>query len=132
MTTPRQSAAFVAASLWLLALGASCTEPPPQPPSIPPRPIATGQPIVPAAATDQPAPAMPSCRLPAPVKGGDACATDADCGVSDPCHAHACVAKAKSRPKTPDTMCTMMMDCASADVNRCGCFEGRCSLIPPP
>ncbi|MEZ4295427.1 MAG: hypothetical protein R3B70_10660 [Polyangiaceae bacterium] len=36
------------------------------------------------------------CRVPAPVKSEDKCTTDADCGVSDPCHAHACVAKAKS------------------------------------
>jgi hypothetical protein len=28
-------------------------------------------------------------------------------------------------------MCTEIMDCASVDANRCGCFEGRCSLIPP-
>ncbi|APR80352.1 Hypothetical protein A7982_05699 [Minicystis rosea] len=137
------TAALASLSLSALALAASCAEPPPQPP-LPPGPIVTsaatssppvgtgappglGQPNQPS----QPSLKPPECRLPAPVKSTDACSSDADCGVSDPCHAHACVAKAKSRPKTPDTMCTMVMDCASADVNRCGCLEGRCALIPP-
>jgi hypothetical protein len=29
-------------------------------------------------------------------------------------------------------MCTMSIECDSVDVNRCGCLEGRCALIPPP
>jgi hypothetical protein len=103
------------APLLVIALTAGCADPPP--PAAPP--------------TASSSPVTGTCRLPAPVKSDDACTTDADCGPSDPCHAHACVAKAKSKPKTPDTICTMVMDCASADVNRCGCFEGRCSLIPP-
>jgi hypothetical protein len=74
---------------------------------------------------------MPGCKLPAPKKSDDACTTDADCAPSVPCHAPACVARAKAVPKTPDTICTMMLDCGSADVNRCGCLEGRCALIPP-
>jgi len=110
------------AAVWSLALAASCSDPA-RPPNPPPAPAPT------SSASVMP---LPACRLPAPRKSDDACATDADCGVSEPCHAHACVAKAKSRPRTPDTMCTMIMDCQSADVNRCGCFEGRCALIPPP
>lgn len=73
-----------------------------------------------------------ACKLPAPKKSEDACKQDSDCGVSEPCHAAACVAKAKSNPPKADTMCTRMLACHSADVNRCGCFEGRCALIPPP
>ncbi|MEZ4310504.1 MAG: hypothetical protein R3F14_20875 [Polyangiaceae bacterium] len=71
------------------------------------------------------------CRVPAPVKSEDKCTTDADCGVSDPCHAHACVAKAKSNPPKKDTMCTEILDCRSADRNPCVCFEGVCALVPP-
>lgn len=71
------------------------------------------------------------CRLPAPVRSTDACSTDADCGPSDPCHAHACVAREKARARAADTFCTELMDCASTDANRCGCVEGRCTLSPP-
>ncbi len=123
--------------LSLFALGACSTDPPPPPvtPVTPAGPITTA-PIgpIPSPAptmTVPPAPGAPMCRLPAPVKSEDACASDADCGPSEPCHARACVARQKSRPKGPDTMCTMKLDCASVDVNRCGCFEGRCALIPP-
>jgi hypothetical protein len=65
------------------------------------------------------------------VKSQDACTTDADCGVSEPCHAHACVARAKSHPPDKSTICTQMMDCKSADANPCVCFEGVCALVPP-
>ena len=71
-----------------------------------------------------------ACKLTEPKKSDDACATDTDCGVSDPCHARACVAKAKSNPPGPATTCTRNLVCDSADANRCGCFEGRCALIP--
>lgn len=85
-----------------------------------------------ASPTIGPGPApIAACKLPAPRVSEDACTTDADCGPSEPCHAKACVAKAKSKPRTPDIMCTMNIDCESADVNRCGCYEGRCALIPP-
>lgn len=108
----------------VLALTAACADAPPPPPSPPASP--------PAAASGSAVPVFPACRLPAPVKSDDACTTDADCGPSDPCHAHACVAKAKSKPRTAETICTEVMDCASTDANRCGCYEGRCALIPPP
>jgi len=78
-----------------------------------------------------PNPTHRACHLPAPKKSDDTCKTDVDCGPSDPCHATACVAAAKSKPKRPDTICTMMLGCETADANRCGCFEGRCALIPP-
>lgn len=73
---------------------------------------------------------LPACKLPAPVKSQDVCKTDADCGASDPCHAHACVGIAKANPPTKSTMCTYMMDCQSIDANPCVCFEGVCALVP--
>ncbi|MEP7126626.1 MAG: hypothetical protein ABJE95_37185 [Byssovorax sp.] len=91
-------------------------------PSVPPNPGTT---------RPDPDPAHRVCHLPAPKKSDDACKVDADCAPSDPCHAKACVDKAKARPRKPEIMCTMMMGCETADANRCGCFEGRCSLIPP-
>lgn len=74
---------------------------------------------------------MPACKLSSPVKSQDRCQSDADCGVSEPCHAHACVAKAKAHPPDKSTMCTRMMDCQSADANTCGCLDGVCALYPP-
>ena len=92
----------------------------------------------PAPTTDTPKPETSvdpaptrACKLPAPKKSEDVCKQDSECGVSDPCHAAACVAKGKSNPPKADTVCTRMLACHSADVNRCGCFEGRCALIPP-
>lgn len=93
--------------------------PPPTPEIVtasPPAPVPLGPPF--------------RCRLPAPRLSEDACATDADCAVDAPCHARACVAKAKGNPPTPQTMCTRQMVCDSVDANRCGCHEGRCALIP--
>jgi hypothetical protein len=72
-----------------------------------------------------------ACKLSSPRKSDDPCSADADCGVSEPCHAKACVAKAASHPPGPGTTCTRNLVCDSADANRCGCFEGRCALIPP-
>jgi hypothetical protein len=71
------------------------------------------------------------CKLPAPKPSDDACTTDDDCGVSTSCHADSCVSKAKSHPKASDTVCTESLACFSADVNRCGCYQGHCALIPP-
>ena len=70
------------------------------------------------------------CGLGEPVKSEDACSSDADCGPSEPCHAHACVAAAKAKPRTADVMCTEMMDCRSTDANDCRCLEGQCALVP--
>ena len=105
-------------------------------PSSEPAATATGTTSAPAATAEASAaptgiPSM-ACKLPAPVKSGDACKTDADCGVSDPCHAHACVAKAKSHPPDKATMCTRVMDCRSADANACGCLDGVCALYARP
>jgi hypothetical protein len=103
-------------------------------PSAAPGPPASAPPPKPAAsASAAPALRLPfgaGCKLPEPRKSDDACTTDADCGVSEPCHARACVAKAKSNPPGPTTTCTRNLVCDSADANRCGCFEGRCALIP--
>jgi hypothetical protein len=71
------------------------------------------------------------CALCEPVVSEDACKADTDCAPSVPCHAPACVAKGKAEPRKPDTMCTQMLDCASADVNRCTCLRGKCALAPP-
>ena len=71
-----------------------------------------------------------ACGLPAPLKGEDDCAADADCGPSDPCHAHACVAAKKAKPRGATTMCTEIMDCKSTDANDCRCFEKKCALVP--
>jgi hypothetical protein len=136
---------FVALSFWALALvacGAGAVPPPsPSPPpevnapsqASPPEASSPGTSTDPAASGAPTAPSSEplACKLPAPKKSGDACKTDADCGPSAPCHAPACVAKAKSPPKPPDLMCTMSFGCDTADANRCGCYEGSCALIPP-
>lgn len=141
----------------LLALLGACSSAPPTPATGPdPTPVAT----VPTAPTAEPepqsgpvdnAPAHPSstapsgplagppitrpggpfkCRLDAPKISGDPCQADADCAPSAPCHALECVAKSKAPPPDPKAMCTRELVCASADANRCGCFEGSCALIP--
>ena len=71
-----------------------------------------------------------ACRLSAPVSSDDACSKDADCAPSVPCHARACVAVSKAVARTPDTVCSMNIDCSSADVNPCTCYQGRCALVP--
>jgi hypothetical protein len=125
LTAPRL-AACCAVLLWALAACSGSPSP------APPAPAATSSATAVPTASGTAGPAHPTgCRLPAPLKSDDACSTDADCGVSEPCHARACVARARSHPPTPDTMCTQMLQCGTADANRCGCLEGRCALIPP-
>jgi len=86
-------------------------------------------------ATASTAPRQPfkgfKCQLPEPKVSDDPCSVDGDCKPSVPCHAPDCVAAAKAQPGTPDTMCTRNMVCDSVDANRCGCYQGRCALIPP-
>jgi len=147
-SSPRRPSLFVLTGLGAAAVlaAAACGEPKPatQPPngSDTPEPASSGAasaapsatepgPATPTPAATADASAMPiGCRLPAPKRSDDACKTDADCGVSDPCHAHACVAKAKSHPPDKSTVCTRQMDCFSADANPCGCLDGMCALIP--
>ena len=144
----------VSAALALIAVAAACTVQPA--PANDPVAVAPADPAAPPATAPPPTapepapsgsgtpdlrqppitgvparPGEPACKLAAPKKSEDSCSTDADCGVSQPCHAPACVAKAKSNPPTKDTMCTRILACESADANRCGCHEGRCALIPP-
>ena len=135
--------ATLALAAWALGLGACLTATaPPQPlPEPGPEPVASSPAQPPTVDPTTPMPGNTAnnppdaphraCHLAAVRKSDDACKLDADCAPSDPCHARACVAKAKSKPRTPDIMCTMMMGCETADANRCGCFEGRCALIPP-
>jgi hypothetical protein len=142
----KSTGSILALAAWGFSLGACVTAA--TPPQAAAEPALAGEqapsavhsePVAPPAADNpggnpgepKPNPTQRACHLPAAKKSADACKSDADCGPSDPCHAQACVAKAKSKPKTPDTMCTMMMSCDTADANRCGCFEGRCALIPP-
>lgn len=96
-----------------------------------PPPIKLPPPPSGAAPSSGPTPNIFRCQLPTPVLSDDACASDADCGPATPCHATACVAKAKSQPPAAGIMCTREMRCNSADANRCGCYQGRCGLIPP-
>ena len=139
----KSTASILALAAWALGLGAclTTTAPPQALPEPGPGPVASSPALPPPVHTtappaEKPAEILPDgphrvCHLPAAKKSDDACKTDVDCAPSDPCHARACVAKAKSKPRTPDIMCTMLMGCETADANRCGCFEGRCALIPP-
>ncbi len=77
-------------------------------------------------------PKLCGCSLCEPLPSDDACTTDADCAPSTPCHAAACVAKAKAEPRKPGTMCTQEMRCATSDANACGCVAGHCALHPVP
>jgi len=125
--TPRcRFAAFVAVSSW--ALAACNSSPPPTPGATAASPLASVASV--ASVASEPG-RLPACKLSVPLKSDDPCSTDADCGVSQPCHATACVARARSHPATAEIMCTQSFECHSADANRCGCFEGRCALIPP-
>ena len=139
----KSTASILALAAWATGLGAclTATTPPPPLPEPGPGPAASSPAGSPTVETTAPTPGKPGdlapdathrvCHLPAAKKSDDACKLDADCAPSDPCHARACVARARSKPRTPDIMCTMMMACETADANRCGCLEGRCALIPP-
>ena len=140
----KSTGSILALAAWGFGLGACVTattppagvpEPAPTPASEPTPSVVHSEPAAPPPADSpgetSPDPTRRACHLPAAKKSEDACKTDADCGPSDPCHAKACVAKARSKPMTPDTMCTTMLVCESVDANRCGCFESRCALIPP-
>ncbi len=124
-----------------LLIAAACSS---QPPADAPEPKPGEQPAsaatAPSSAASVKASAAPlpigtganaNCRLPAPKVSADSCEKDADCGVSAPCHAPACVGIANANPPKNYTMCTMSLMCETADANRCGCFEGHCALIPP-
>ncbi len=73
-------------------------------------------------------PKLCGCGLCDPLPSGDGCKVDTDCAPETPCHATACVAKAKSTPRTKDIMCTEEVRCVSADANTCGCLAGVCTL----
>lgn len=70
------------------------------------------------------------CSLCEPVVSDDACKTADDCAPDAVCHARACIAKAKAPVRGPNTMCTEIMMCNSTDANACGCFQGKCALMP--
>ena len=77
-------------------------------------------------------PRMCGCALCDPLVSEDVCKVDADCAAATPCHATACVAKAKAEPRAAGTQCTQMFACASVDANPCGCHLGHCALVPRP
>lgn len=77
---------------------------------------------------DPTGPKLCGCGLCDPIVSTDRCKTDGDCAPASPCHATSCVGKAKSVPRTPATMCTQDMRCATSDANACGCLKGFCSL----
>ncbi|MBI4700656.1 MAG: hypothetical protein HY744_05750 [Deltaproteobacteria bacterium] len=114
---------------------------PPEPSAAAPPPTLPARATLPEPPESEPPPELPPgagspplgfrCQLRTPAVSEDPCRTDADCGPSAPCHAPACVARDKSRPPTPDTRCTMSYECHTADANRCGCYQGRCALVPP-
>lgn len=84
----------------------------------------------PAGSSASPKAKLCGCSLCEPAVSEDACSADADCAPSTPCHAEACVAKSKALARKPGDMCTMLMNCASADANACGCLKGKCALSP--
>ncbi len=96
-----------------------------------PSSAAAVEPASPADATAS-SPKLCGCGLCEPLPSADACKSDADCAPEGPCHAKACVALAKSKPRTKDVMCTQELQCASADVNACGCVKGFCALYKKP
>jgi hypothetical protein len=98
--------------------------------STPPNAPADDRPRLAAPVLSLRLPGAKRCGLTEPLKSDDACSADAECGPSDPCHAHACVAAARAKPRAADTMCTELMDCKSTDANDCRCLEGRCALVP--
>ncbi|MDC0748258.1 hypothetical protein [Polyangium mundeleinium] len=140
----RNVRSICAALALALVACAGAAEPGPETTTPPPSGEPTAEPGVsggggPGAAVSSPVASSPPsgaapgpfvCSLPAPVKSDDACTKDADCAPSVPCHARACVAASRAEPRKPDTVCSMMADCQSADVNPCMCYEGRCALVP--
>ncbi len=106
------------------------SEPAVDAPSAAPEPTAP-EPSATASAAPKPPFGSFKCQLPEPKVSDDPCTVDGDCKPSAPCHAPACVAAAKVQPASPNTMCTRNMVCDSVDANRCGCYQGRCALIPP-
>jgi hypothetical protein len=84
-----------------------------------------------AAAPSVSGPKACGCSLCEPLVSDDPCKLDSDCGPSLPCHADACVAKSKSHPMKAGDVCTQIMKCTTADANKCGCYQGKCALVPP-
>lgn len=82
------------------------------------------------AVTAEPNPMKCGCSLCEPVVSDDPCSADTDCGPSQPCHADKCVGIAKAKPPGPADRCTMIMMCNTTDANTCGCFNGKCALMP--
>jgi hypothetical protein len=72
------------------------------------------------------------CKLCAPVVSDDACSSDADCAPEEPCHAKRCVGTANAKGLGTKAMCSRIMMCHTTDANSCGCYNGKCALVPRP
>lgn len=70
------------------------------------------------------------CSLCAPVVSADPCTKFEDCAPDAVCHAKGCVAKAKAPVPPPNLSCTQDFQCNAIEANACGCFEGKCALMP--
>ena len=73
-------------------------------------------------------PRLCGCGLCEPIVSQDRCSSDANCRPATPCHATACASLQHSVARTPGTMCTQEMQCATSDANTCGCVKGLCTL----
>lgn len=70
------------------------------------------------------------CSLCRPVVSDDPCTKFEDCAPDALCHAKRCVAKAKAPAPRSDVSCTQDFQCDAIEANACGCFEGKCALMP--
>ena len=77
-------------------------------------------------------PKLCGCSLCDPVVSADPCKTADDCAPDAVCHAKGCVAKAKAPPVPPNLACTQDFQCNAIEANACGCFEGKCAMVPRP
>ncbi len=75
-------------------------------------------------------PKLCGCALCEPVLSDDPCKTADDCAPATPCHATACVAKAKAQPRSANLACTEIFQCNAIEANSCACVDGKCAIAP--
>ena len=93
----------------------------------------TGEPVEAGTAPVTPSDAGPKlcgCALCEPILSADPCKTADDCAPATPCHATACVAKAKAEPRSPNLACTEIFQCNAIEANSCACVDGKCAIAP--
>jgi hypothetical protein len=91
-------------------------------------PVEAGAAVAPSDA----GPKLCGCALCEPVSSADPCKTADDCAPATPCHATACVAKAKAEPRSPNLACTEIFQCNAIEANSCACVGGKCAIAPRP